>query len=436
MTIRGGVHCFLLLLVASSVSAYTLEEAIHAALVQRGDVTAAENDLESSRWSRNAAHAWFLPQVNFTLAYQRNHDVQQLTIPEVGSFPMGTEWGSSYGVSATLPLTFQGLAAASMSTEALKFAELSLAATRQDAASEVINLFYGVLLADMVNNVATEAIGIAREGYRLSEIKFQSGTISRFELLQSQVAYENRKPDSIAAEVGLHNARSAFAVSVGLQENYPVILEGDLQDSFPIEIPSTLEEARGLMRASSIELAISREMRELGDAGVVLAAAQFAPQLVLKTDYSFQAGVGSISDFVDERYSRNWVTSAALQIPIFNGINDFSGYRSSRYERLASYANAEDIESYASLGLITAWNELERARQTVETVKLTVQLAEDAFGIAFVSYESGVITRIEMDMSILALTQARTHFASALFSLKSSEAGLLRALGKLDFPVT
>lgn len=425
-----------LLLVLTGASAFTLEEAVSTAMDQRGDVAAAENELESSRWDSNAAHTWFLPSVNFSLAYLKNHDVQQMTIPGLGSIPTGTEWASSYGITATLPLVLQGPAGASLSSRALNLSELSYAGTRQDAVADVVTSFYGVLVAEMMRDVSTEALNIAREGYNLAEQRYEAGTISRFELLQSQVAYENRRPDSIAAEAGLENATAAFAVSMGYQEDHPVTVEGSLCDPFPILLPESLDEARQMMGTSSTELATAEEIRGLGDAGLKMAEASFAPQLVFQTSYGYQAGVDDISEITGDDYSRNWTTSASLQIPIFNGLNDYSGYRSARYDRLASYAQAEDIENYASLGLVAAWNALHQARETAAAAESTVGLAEEAAEIARVSYEAGIITRLDMDGAFLAFTQARTNYATSLYSLKAAETRLARSLGILEINMT
>jgi outer membrane protein len=346
---------------------------------------------------------------------------------------MGSEWSSAYGITATVPLVLQGPAGASMSTRAYNLAELTLEGVRQDAVANVIASFYGVLMAEMMRDVSSEALDIAREGYSLAMQRYDAGTISRFELLQSQVAYENRRPDSIAAEAGLDNARAAFAVSLGFPEDHPVTIEGDLCDPFPITLPETLEEAREMMRSTSTELATAEEIRRMGDAGVSLAASNFAPQLVFQTSYSYQAAVDDIMKITDEDYSRNWTTSASIQIPIFNGLGDYSGYRSARYDRLASYAQADDIENYASLGLVASWNALAQARETVDGAESTMGQAAEAAEIARVSYEAGIITRLEMDGAFLALTQARTNYASSLFSLKTAEANLARALGILEF---
>ena len=420
-----------MLLIVSAAGAYTLEEAVETALSQRGDVEAARNEVESSRWDRNNAHTWFLPRVNATLGYQQDHDIYEFTIPGMGSIPMETEWASSYGITATIPIVAQGPAGASMTSTALDLAEHSLSAAEQDAVSDVVTSFYGVLLAEMMNEVATEAMDIAREGYELTSVRYETGMASRFELLQSQVAMENRRPDSIAAAAALENATAAFAVSMGYSESEPVTIEGDITDPFPVQLPSSLDEARSVMSSSSIELEIAESMRKLGDDGVKLAAASFAPQLVFQTEYNFEAQVDDIMDVTADDYERNWTVSAAVQVPIFNGLSDYSGYRSARYDRLAYQAQAADIENYSSLGLVASWNTLEQARETLEAAGSTVAQAEEGAQIAQVSYEAGMITRLEMDGAFLALTSARTNYASALYSLKTAEAGLARVMGIL-----
>ncbi|MCK5133910.1 MAG: TolC family protein [Candidatus Sabulitectum sp.] len=420
------------LLISMQSSAFTLSEAVKTAMEQRGDVTAARNEVESSRWSRNAAHTWYLPHVDFSLSYQKSHDIQEMTIPGMGSIPTGTEWSSMYGITASLPITLHAPAGASLSSRALNLSEFSLSGTEQNAVSNVIVSFYGVLIAEMMSDVTSEAMNIAREGFVLAEQRFEAGTISRFELLQSQVAYENRRPDSIAAVAGVENSRAAFAVSLGFDQSHPAAIEGKLTDPFPVALPETFEEARLIMEQNSTTLATAAAMRELGDAQVNLSAASFAPQLVFQTSYGFQAGVDDIMKIDGDDYSRNWTTSASLQIPIFHGINDFSSYRSARAERLASYARAGDMENFASLQLTAAWNSLHQARETVQAAESTVQQAIEGSEIARVSYEAGIITRLDMDGAFLALTQARTNYASALYSMKTAEAGLARSLGILS----
>ena len=420
-----------LLAIAVPASAFNLEEAVHTALEQRGDVTAARNSVESARWDRNNASTWFLPRFNFTLGYQQDHDIYELEITGLGTIPLETSWASSYGISATVPLVLQGPAGASMASTALDLSELSLFATEQKAAQDVVGSFYGVLLAEMMNDVATEALNIAREGYILTETRYDAGMASRFELLQSQVAYENRRPDSIAAAAGLDNALAAFAVSLGFSGSESVSIEGELHDQFPVSLPSTLAEARSVMAVSSVEFATAQSLRELGNDGVNLAAASFAPELVFQTDYMFEAGVDHISEISADDYNRNWTVSAAMQIPIFNGLSDYSDYRSARYDRLVYSAQAADLENYSSLGLVVAWNSLEQAGETVDAARSTMAQAEEASEIARISYESGVITRLEMDGAFLALTQARTNYASSLYSMRTAEAGLARILGIL-----
>lgn len=421
-----------LTVLAVPVLSLSLSEAVEIALASRGDVSAARESLESARWGARAASTWFLPQVNAVLAYQKNEDVSGFTIPGLGEVSTGTTYQSQYGLTASVPILVpQAVTGSSMAGISRELAENDLATVEMEAVQQVVASFYGVLLSEMLLDVSTEALDVAREGYRLAEARYEAGTISRFELLQNQVAYENRRPDSISAAAGLENACAALAVAIGTSCGAPAVVEGDLADPFPIPLPSTLDEARSVMLENSPGLATAVALREMGDAGVRHAAAAFGPTIAFQTSLMYQGGADEIEDIDRTVYSRNLTHSVSVSIPIVRGISDYSAYRGARADRMAANARAADLVRYSELALVQAWNRLAEARQTVLAASSTVELAAEALGIAVVSYEAGLITRLEMDQAFLAHTQARTNYASALYGMKTAEAGLAAAMGIL-----
>jgi outer membrane protein TolC len=420
------------LIVVSAASAVTLAEAVSEALLHRGDVLAAWSSVESAAWGRRGADLWFLPSVSGSVAFQRSFDVAEISVPGMGSFPMGSEYASQVGLSATVPLfSASGLAGASLSHRAESLAESQAAGAEQDATLQVVQAFYGVLLAERMVEVSEEALSIAEQGYGIAMQKFEAGMISRFELLQSQVAYENRIPDAISARNLLENSRAGLAVAMGLPDSTEMLPEGTLEDPLPLVLPSTLDEARDTMFENSPDLGVASGMRGVGQAGLEMAGASFAPSLVLTTDYGY---VASRDDwhFQTDDYARSWDAMIALSIPVFSGLGDFSAYNSARADMLASEYTAGAMEQAVGLGLVQAWNDLSEARERVTATTATASQAEEGSEIARVSYEAGVITRLEMDQALLALTAARTNTANALFALRTAEARLARAMGTLE----
>jgi outer membrane protein TolC len=211
-----------------------------------------------------------------------------------------------------------------------------------------------------------------------------------------------------------------------------VIPEGSLEDPLPVEIPLTLDDARAAMLGSSPELSTASGLRGMGHASLDMARASFAPSLVFSTSYDY---VASRDDwrFRTDDYSRSWSAMVALSIPIFSGLGDFATYNSARADMLASESRAGALEQATGLQLVQAWNDLCEARERVTSTAATAAQAEEGSQIARVSYEAGVITRLEMDQALLALTAARTNSATALFSLRAAEARLARAMGTLQF---
>ena len=423
---------YCLLILAATGIAFTLEEAVEVALSSRGDVQAARGSLQSASWESRGADLWFLPSVSGQLSYVYNHDIQTMEVPGMGSFETGTEWNSRYGLTAMLPLYVpQGPAGSKLASLTEELSELRLEATEQDAVMRVVEAFYGVMLAEMMVEVSLEALETAGEGYDLAVMRFETGTISRFELLQSRVAFENRRPDAIAAESALESAIAGLSVALGIGCDELVIIEGALSDPLPFTFPSSLEEAREIMTEENPDLRIAERMEGMGEAQVDMARSSFLPSVVARTDYTYLAGVNDLGNLNAADYHRSWSTSIALEVPLFNGLTDVSGYNSARASRLAAQGEARSLSQVTELMLVQAWNGFHEAGERLAATEATLSQAEEAAGIATVSYEAGMITRLEMDQSFLALTQSRTNHASALYSVRTSEARLARAMGVL-----
>ena len=420
------------MLLCLNAGAVTLEEAVGIALESRGDVQSALMSYESAVWTSRNADLWFLPNVNGQLAFSRNYDVQEMTIPGMGSIPMGTEYSSIAGISITVPLYMpQGPAGSRLASRAEELSLQQSRAAEMDAVVQVVRAFYGILLAQEMMDVSAEALDIAEAGYELAVLRHDAGTISRFELLQSRVAWENRIPGMISTENALENAFAGFAVALGQDNNAHFQIEGCLDDEPGFKMPETLEEAREAMFRTNPDLQAAEYIKLVGDAGVDMARASFFPQLVFQTDLNYLAGRND-TDFEIDDYDRNLVVSVALQIPLFNGFSDISGYNSARAERVASEASARSIGQVTDLSLVSAWNNLQAAREGVTATCSTVEQALEGASIATISFEAGMITRLEMDQSFLALTTARTNHASALYNLRTAEAELMRAAGIME----
>ena len=428
---RGTLIAAVLLSVCAVSQAVTLQGAVSTALSRRGDVSAAAAEARSARWDERSADLWFLPSVSGTLAFQRSHDVQSMEVPGLGSIPLGSEYSSQAGIGVTVPLYVpQGPAGSGLASRATELSSAQLKATEMDAVVQVVQAYYGVLVAQELVAVAEEALSIAEEGYRLAQARYDAGTISRFELLQSRVAWENRIPEAISARSSLENARRGLSVSMGLADTVEMEVEGSLDDPVPGRLPEDLETARRAMEESSPDLDIARGLREVGDAGVGLARADLLPSLVFQTDYSYVASRDDYHFRTDD-YQRSWSSTIALTVPIFTGLGDIAGYESARADRVSSYSQARSLEQGAGLSLVRAWNKLTETRQRVESTSATVVQAQEAAEIARVSYQAGTITRLAMDQAFLALTSARTNRAAALYDLRSAEIELMRAIGSM-----
>ncbi len=420
-----------LLLFSISLQAMNLEEAIDYALVHRPDILAAEADLNSASHSSTAAHLWFLPQISGSAVLQDNEDIQELEIPGMGSVTMGYQYNMVYGLSVSVPLVIpQAIAGAGLSSNSEEIALYQFNSVKQNAVVQAAGAFYGILLAEQMLATAEEALTLAEDGFEIASLRYEAGTISRFELLQSEVTMKNRIPDVLSASNAFDNAISAFATAIGMDDPVPVEIDGSLLVPLNLPLPSTLDEARLLQSEFNPAVMTADAMIEMGDSQVDMAVSQFIPNLVFQTNYNFMAAKDEL-DFAGEDFDRSWTNSIALQIPLFNGFQNISGLNSARAQRISMTEQARGIKQGVVLQLEQAWNNRLDAQARVDATESTIELAEEAVEIAAVSFSAGTITQLDLDQANLGLTSAHSNYLSALFSLRMAEINLTRAIGIL-----
>lgn len=420
-----------LLLFSISLHAMNLEEAIDYGLQHRPDILAAEAELNSAVHSSTAAHLWFLPQISGKAILQDNEDVQTMEIPGMGAITIGSEYNLVYGISTSVPLYIpQAIAGAGTASIAEEMVRHQFNSLKQDAIVQISRAFYGILLARQMLETAEEALALAEEGYGIAVFRYDAGTISRFELLQSEVAMKNRIPDVLGASNALDNAMAAFTIAIGMNEIAFIDIEGTLLIPFDLPLPTTLEDALLLQSEFNPAVMTANEMIEMGDSQVDMATSQFLPSLVFQMDYNFMASRDDM-EFTSDDFDRSWTNSIALQIPLFNGFQNISGLNSARAERISLMEQVRGIRQGIELQLVQAWNNRIDAQERADATVSTIELAEEATEIAVVSFNAGAVTQLDLDQANLNLTSAHSNHLSSLYSLRMAEVELARAIGIL-----
>jgi outer membrane protein TolC len=256
------------------------------------------------------------------------------------------------------------------------------------------------------------------------EKQYQQGVVSEFELLRARVENANLEPQILQAESEVVLAKKRLKSFIGMPLRDSIVLVESALDTSLSEL-SQLESLVTLALERRSETKASRKLTTITKKAISIAKAEYWPTL----DALYAYHTSSSSDIwkLDENVSKSSTIGLFLNIKIFDGFRRSSevSYRRADHEktRIAEDQLVDDVR----LEVEQAYDQLVRAKKSLDIQKETIAQAEEGLKIANLRYEQGVGTQLEVLAAQSALTNARNSLAQALFFFRTSKAQLRKA---------
>ncbi len=176
-------------------------------MIERIEIKIQEKELNVARANILGAKSEFLPQLSSQASYTHNGTVLNVgsSIATSSKKDLGVVTGyendNKLGVSLDQIIYNGGANIANLKQNQLnlKVAEQTLRATKLDVEFETKRLYYGVLLAYETLRITQELVDQAQLHYENVKDKFEHGTASRFDMLQSKVHVAKLLPELVKA---------------------------------------------------------------------------------------------------------------------------------------------------------------------------------------------------------------------------------------------
>ncbi len=304
-------------------------------------------------------------------------------------------------------------------------ARADLETTQADVAIQIIEAFYGLLLARESVTVARQAIDTAEEFLRVVRARYKTGEASSFEVLRAEVEVSNLQPALIRAQNGVALSELALKTAMGVDADEDIGFIGSLSpETLGVDLPDALQSALD----NRPELLIIDKQREMAGQSIKLAKAGRLPTLAISASYNFRADDLTIDrDEIEDTYAGYLV----LSLPLFDGFKTKSEIsRSYSQLRQADLARA-NLEDVIELEVRSALLEIGAALETLKSQEKNVEMAEEGLEIANQRYLQGYATNLEVMDAQLALTRARNNRIQALHDLSLAVARAKKSMGTL-----
>ena len=407
----------------------SLDDAIKMALKQNRSVQIADEKVVAARGKYVESRSGALPKLDFTSTYTRLAPVPGVTLPRAfggGEIKMG--YADNYDLKLSLSQSIFSWGKVQNGTRAagdqVKSSQEDSAKTRQETIASVTKAYYGVLVTQEFIRVSEEALARVQEQERMVRKRYEAGTVSKFDLLRTQVQVANTKPQVEKAHDGYEMTLLALKNLIGVPLDSPLELSGSLSyEPMTVDVKSATQTAVD-KRPDLKSLAYQKKALEHT---LSIAKAGLRPNLSLAATYNYKRPGPSGED----KWGQSATASAILYTPLFDGFAT-----SGRVAQTASGVRQLEIaqkqaEEGVALEVNSAVLSLKEAQANIESQKENVDLAKESLRIGKVRYDSGLITNLEILDAELAVTQAETNYLQALYDFQAARVNLQKAMGTL-----
>ncbi|MGK2858803.1 MAG: TolC family protein [Thermoanaerobaculia bacterium] len=415
----------------------TLEEAASLALSENPRIRIAESGEAVAVARLRQAQSTWLPQIGVSETFTRGDNPVYVfgTLLEQGKFgPENFDPNflndppelDNYrlAVTARLPIFDQlrRWSSISMAGVSVEQARLQSEAARQALRSWTIRAYYGVLIAEAHELVASDAVKAAESSVGSIRDRFETGLVVQSDLLAAEVQLSDFRQQLITAQGQKAIAYKALANVLGVPSDTPLHVTADLTPpQFP-EPPYAELLASGMEKRPDVRIAaLGRQQAALGSR---MAKGQFLPRVDTFANWG-QSGE-SISDQNDDM-----VYGVSLS---WNVLDPGRMYRVSeaRANELAAEAGVDQVRNEAELDILTAYSRLMTAKQRLVVGESSEAQSAEALRIVRDRYESGLTTITEVLRAETAMVGARLSRLAANYEYTTGYAELLRATGQFD----
>jgi len=421
-------------------SPITLQQAINIALEKNPERKAALADTRAASTDVREARSFLLPHVAFSETASRGNDPvyvfgsklrqQRFTTADFDLNVLNTptpfgNFATRFGGTWNLFDSFGSWRAVNRAERVKDAAGHQLERTDQEIIFQVVDSYYGVLLAKKQLEIAEVSVKTAQAIQNRSKDRFESGVVVESDLLSAQVRLATRKQEFIRAQNKLALARAQLGISIG------IAAENEFEPGETLEernLPAmTLEEAEKKAVELRPDLKRIRSEEAAQQQSVSIAKSSFGPRV-----NAFAGWEADNSTFPAGGGGNNWLAGIEVKVDLFDGGAKKAQLSRERAMQEKVAAAKEIATDAARLEVRRAYYELHSARQQVEVARATIAESQESLRINQNRYDSGLSTITDLLAAEETARRTQAEYWEAVYRYHTGYANLELASGTLN----
>ena len=393
------------------------------------DLKLAEEELKMADARKKEAWATALPKIGAQGDYRRNLLKNLLFAEfngEIQKIDLTFNNEYSFNASLTQPLfSFQIGNALTAANQYESMTDYIFEASEQGIITFAKKGFYQALLLKKVWDIAALSEQSSKDNYENVKEKYENGLVSEFELLQAEVGWKNKIPQTMEAQRNYDLLIANLKNFAGIPDEQSLILTGNLEiyPAKPEREPT--EDVLGIRPDFQAMLWENR----LRETGIKAARDGYFPYLDGSFIYTFSS---RSNEFQLDNRNNNFILGLSLTIPVYTGGYTGAQVQKARVELEKSKINIDKNKDNITNELTNIFLRLDEAEKRIQSAKGTLSSAEKAFKIAEVSADNGLITQLELKDALLFNDQANLNYYKAVYDYLDAYFDWEKATGRVE----
>jgi len=381
----------------------TLADAIQRARANAPQFHAALTEAGLAREDRVQARAALLPDVGYTTG-------AIYTEPTNGPFPGRFISANAVREYISQGAVHEGIGLSSIADYRRARAVEALANAKAEIATRglvvtVVQSFYGAIAAKRKITNAQQASDEAQHFLKISEQLEHGGEVAQSDVVKAQLEANDRNRDLQESTLTEEKARLALAVLIfpNFTRDYQVVDDLSVAPFMP-----ELSEAQDLASRNNPELKAAVAAMRASEQEVTSAIGEHLPTLSMNYFYGIDAT--QYATKTDGVNNLGYQVSATVNLPIWNWGATQSRVKQAQLRRDQSKVELSAAQRQAIADLQTLYSEARLARNQLNLLHQSVDLAQESLRLTAIRYQGGEATILEAVDAQNVLTQARNNF--------------------------
>lgn len=407
----------------------TVDQAVEFALKNSDSIKSADIDLAMKE--RAGKYGWnvLLPDVTASGTMNRiSDDTLKSNLDANAAYVKTTEsmhWTGLFGVSADWTFSFAYIEKIKIAKKGFEVGQISFEKAQREIKVNVEKLFYGLLLQQESLKIKKDTLENSRQRYLQAEKNYNNGAAPEIKLLQTQVAYENAKPDVSKAENDFKASMDTFAFLIGYPVGTDIVLSGSINPEY---IDADYEQLMNKYAGYNLDLQNLDKNIELTEMGVKAAnLGTFVPALNIK--YSFMP---MLSDFLDADKGGypsggDWKDNGSFSLTLAWNLTNLLPFSENRQQTADTKDTLNKLKIQRNqlvenqkINVRKAVNTLNDAREQIDVMARNISLAQRSYEMTARSYRNGTTELLDLRDAEDQLNQAKLGLANQKFNYISA----------------